>query len=408
MTVLNRSVVGTEGDATDVGMQPPRIVAAAFVDGNRGGDATAFHDLLSDAYRTWTRGGQDIIRHDAARTGLEHTGDEGNASNGQGVTVVKGHSIQLDGANEPVVWGERMVPSGRRCPGYCAVNVDVVHAFPKITPDRQAAIAVFHALNDCYTQGATDDRDVRPIVAAPAGTQPGRGRVRRWFRAAAPASVTIHEPSIVTHDGRGWQFGASTTAATNRTPPVRRTAIEPGDEVVVHRPLGALALYAGDVDDKVSLDSSVRERTIEALTADHVAIAREIAASCPASDETFDPDQHLKWVCDISGPGIGGLVRTIRDQDCGLHLESLPLIDRGGIDAVRDAWAVPDVTVETNGPLAAVGTPSVLDRFERHLEEISTADPSRLGRVIDVDGLRWDPEIALERYAERLARQQGP
>lgn len=400
-TGLERSIVGSgtavgsEAESTAIGEHPPRFVTTAFVDAESGSDPDLFRDVLADAYRSflWT-----YPDSEAACSKIDR--------NTRG-TVVKGHSIQLDGANEPVIWGERLVPSGRRRPGYRAVNVDVVHAFPQLEPDQQAAVAIFHAFNDCYAQGATDERTVRPIVAVPEGVELNHDRVRWWYRTAAPADVTIYKPTIVTHSGRSWQFGASTTAVTNRTPPVRRSVIEPGDAVTLHCPLGGLALYAGSVGSHRPLDSGVHKRATEVLTTDHVAVAQAVAASCPTPNKSFDPEQHLKWVGDISGSGIQGLVHAAGTADCGFRLTNFPLLDRDSLVRVREQWVVPDVSVETNGPLAAIGTPSALSHFERRLEEVPAAEPTRIGRIIDdADALRWDADVALERYIEHLPRQK--
>lgn len=383
---LDRSIIGSEVTSTATREHPSRFVTIAFADAESGSKPDVFHDVLADAYRSFVQTHVDskIDRND-------------------GGTVVKGHSVQLEEADEPVIWGEQLVPSGRQRPGYRAVNVDSVHAFPQLEPKRQAAIATVHALNDCYAQGATDERTVRPIVAVPKGSEPSRNRVRRWYRMAAPATITVCEPAIVTHGGRGWQFGASTTAVTHRTPPVRRPVIEPGDAIVVHRPLGGLTLYAGDVDGRSSFDSSMRERATEVLTTDHAAVALAIAASCPAPDESFDPDRHLKWAGDISGSGIRGLVHTSGTADCGLRLKNLPLLDQDALTRVREQWIVPDVTVETNGPIAAIGTSSALDHFERRLERVPAADPTRIGRIIDdANALQWDTDVDLEQYIEDL------
>ncbi len=399
-SVLERSIVGlgtaVEPRATpNIEEHPPRFVITAFVDAETGSDPDRFRDVLADAYRSFVRPHPDS-EATCSKTDQNESG-----------TVIKGHSIQLEGATEPVIWGEQFVPSGRRRPGYRAVNVDVVHAFPQLEPDQQATVAIYHALNDCYAQSATDERTVRPIVAVPEESELSHDRVRRWYRTAAPAHVTVCEPTIITHSGRGWQFGASTTAVTNRTPPVRRSAIEPGDAILLHRPLGGLALYAGSVASHCSLDLDVRERATEALTTDHVAVARAIAGSCSAPDESFDPDQHLKWVGDISGSGIQGLVHVLGTADCGLRLTNLPLLDRDSLARIREQWIVPDVTVETNGPLAAIGKSSAVDCFKRRLEEVPVAKPTRIGRAIDDAGaLRWDTDIALERYVEGLPRQQ--
>ena len=367
---IKRSVAGDDYEGG-------RFVAAAFVAPERGSDADSFRSLLSSAYRRWGEGA------------------------GGSATVLKGHSIQLGPGAESVVWGERFRPTGDRRPGYRAANVDVIHALPGIAPATQAAVASAHAFNDCYTQGASADRDLRPIVGVPTEGTIAPDRVRGWYREAAAPEITVREPSIVVHGGRGWQFGASVLATTARTPPVRVGKIGAGDEVVLHRSPGALALLAGRADADEPIDEGVGGRAIEALAADHAPVAGAIQASCPRPQEVFDPERHLKWAGDVSGPGIGGLLDTAESAGCGLALDALPLFDRERLDAVRERWVVPDVTVETNGPIAAIGTPAALDRFERRLPECPSADPTRIGSVTDGTGvLRLAGETNAERYIE--------
>ena len=373
-----RTVVDEGSDI--VNRRSRQFVATAFVDRERGSGAGGFRSLLDDAYGQWAG-----------------TGD---------ATILKGHSIQIE-SSESVVWGESIAPVGRRTRGYRAVNVDVIHALPGVTPTTQANVAALHAFNDCFTQGAATDRDLRPIVGVPGGTDLGPERVRRWYCEAVDPDVTVRAPSIVVHDGRGWQFGASVAATTTRTPPVRTRAIEPGDELLVHRPLGALALYTGcvDVEGVDALDTGARALALERLTTDHAPVAAAIEACCPHHDEGFDPDRHLKWAGDVSGPGVRGLLDAVGPADCGIAVESIPLVDRDALDAVRNRWIVPDVTVETNGPIAAIGTPSALDRFERHLEDCQSATPDRIGVVTDTPGeLRWAEGTDAWRYLEAVGR----
>ena len=372
---IERSVAdghgGGEGTARD-------FVAAAFVGPERGSDSEAFRAVLSETYRRW-----------AGRSG--------------GATIRKGHSIQLETNSKPTVWGEMFRSTGRQQDGYRAVNVDVIHALPGLDPVTQAAVATAHALNDCYTQGAAADRDIRPIVGHPEGSGPDTDRVRRWYVEATGSGATVREPSIITHDGRGWQFGAAALAATERVPPIHTGRIDAGDAVLLHRPLGSLALYAGSVDGEQPLKTGARKRALDALAADHVATARAIEASCPCPGERFDPGRHLKWAGDVSGPGIEGLAEITTAADCGLSLEALPLLDQQGLDAVRRRWVVPDVTVETNGPIAAVGTVDALDRFERRLTGCSSADPTRIGTVTDTPGeFRWADVTHAERHLEAI------
>lgn len=356
------------------------FVAAAFVGPECGSDSEAFRAALSETYRWW-----------AGKSG--------------GATIRKGHSIQLETNSEPTVWGETFRSTGRQRDGYRAVNVDVIHALPGLDPVTQAAVATVHALNDCYTQGAAADRDIRPIVGFPEGSGIDPDRVHQWYVEAAGSGVPVREPSLISHDGRGWQFGASVIAATERVPPIHTGRIDVGDEVSLHRPVGSLALYAGSVDSEHPIESDARKRAVDALAADHVAIARAIEASCPRPDERFDPGRHLKWAGDISGPGIGGLNEITTAAGCGLSLEAVPLLDQQGLDAVRQRWTVPDVTVETNGPIAAVGTADALDRFERRISGCPSADPTRIGTVTDTPGeFRWTDESHAERYLDGIER----
>lgn len=383
---LEQSVVGEKG--REDGDHPWRYLTAVFADVRTGSDPERFRHMLVEKYRSLaaTHDGTESVGADVRRT------------------IVKGHSAQLEGADESVVWSERLRPVGNRRPGYRLANIDVIHAFPALRPQQQAAIAVCHALNDCYAGGAHKERTIRPVVAVPSSSAVTRERVSSWFRPSTPAGVTLHEPAVITHDGRGWLFGATATAVTGQTPPVHTGAIEPGDAVVIHRPLGGLALYAGGTDAD---DLSVRKRALEALTADHAPVAEAVAASRPHPDERFDPDRHLKWVGDVSGPGLDGIVHATGFADCGIHLESLPLIERETLAEIRKRWVVPDVTVETNGPLAVIGRPTAIEQFRQRLKDIPTADPGRIGRVTDAaEELTWSESVDLEWYVERMARRK--
>ncbi|MFO7926916.1 MAG: hypothetical protein ACQET5_11195 [Halobacteriota archaeon] len=372
-TGLDRTVVETDHDVVNRGRG--RFVAAAFVDAAAGSDVEAFRSLLADVYGRW--------------------------AGERGATILKGHSIQVETDGGSVVWGEALRPTGRRADGYRAVNVDVIHAFPGLDPTTQAAIASAHALNDCYTQGAAAGRELRPIVGVPRGTALTADRVRRWYEAAVAEETSVYDPSVVVHDGVGWQFGASVVASTDRIPPVRIGGVEPGDEVSIHRALGGLALYAGWVGLAESPGTAVRDRAIEALSRDHAAVAEAIAASCPRPDEPFDPDRHLKWAGDVSGPGIRGLADAVEAAGCGVRLTSLPLSDRETLASVRDRWLVPDATVETNGPIAAIGTPAALDRFEGRLTDCAGTAPTRIGELTPTEGdLQWERGVDADRYLD--------
>lgn len=342
------------------------------------------------------------------------------------VTVGKGHSVQVPGATGRQ-WFEHLRPTGPDRAGYRAANVDAIHALPDLPPRRQARVALANALADAYAVGATDERVVRPLVATPDGDAPPPARAREWYRDAAPPGVAVLPASVLEHGGRGWLFGATATAAApdRRRPRVGATEgasglrgnadprPEPGDAVLAHRPLGGLALYALAASGTGESDPSSerRERALSALTADHRPVARALAAFRPAAGEPFDPDRHLKLCTDVSGPGVRGVARRVGRTTDGLrlHLTELPLLDADALAGVRERWLLPDVTVETNGPLAVVARPAVAERIADRLSALPGAAPGRLGELRPADGgpaLTVADGVAADRYVEVLLRSE--
>ena len=345
-------------------------LAAAFA-GDRLADADRFARTLGDAYA---------------------------ALDGSTVTVGKGHAVQVPGADDGVLWLEHLRPRGPRRDGVLATNVDAVHAFPGLSPAESLRIASLNACNDLHAVGAVDDREIRPLVAAPRGELPADEVVATWTDASVPQDATTLPPATIGHDGDGWLFGASVRAVAPRAPAT--PALEPGFEVLLTRPLGGLALFAhGAARD----DERVRERGLERLRTDSSPAADAGAPFRPDPGEPFDPERHVARVTDVSGEGVTGIGRVVADAGRSLRVETLPLLP--GVDAVADAWTVPDVTVETNGPLAVVARPAVLDRVADQLAEVPGARPMRLGTVVrDGPRLSAAPECEAARYVERAAR----
>jgi selenophosphate synthase len=139
-------------------------------------------------------------------------------------------------------------------------------------------------------------------------------------------------------------------------------------------------------------------------------VARALAPFRPAGDESFDPERHVAAVTDVSGPGVGGVADLVARAGYRVHLTDLPLFDRATLDAARDDWRVPDVTVETNGPLAVVGRPAVLESVTARLAALDGPDPSTVGEIRPGDDRRLsvaDDEL-LAPYAEWAIRRGEP
>lgn len=318
---------------------------------------------------------------------------------GDGPTVIaKGHSVQLPDATRSVHATELLRPTGPRRPGFRAGNVDLIHAFPKLDPPDQAAVATAHAFNDCYAYGATGDRTLRPFVAVPTDDCPRATTVTRWYRQRVPSSVTVLDPAIIPHDGEGWLYGAAVTATTDRVPPIHRGRLRAGDEVLLHRPLGAVACYAQALEDG---DEALKRTATTHLRADHETVGEIVRAFRPEPWDAFDPDRHVKLATDVSGPGIAGIARLVEGKGFSLRVDDLPFLDSRAVTRAREQWLVPDATIGTNGPLAFIGRSSVLDRVASRLREKGVAG-HRLGTVVDSPGpsLRGDDAVSVAAYVE--------
>jgi len=112
----------------------------------------------------------------------------------------------------------------------------------------------------------------------------------------------------------------------------------------------------------------------------------------------------------VSGPGVRGLADLVARANHRLHLTDLPLLDRAALESARRAWTVPDVTVETDGPLAVFARPAVLDSVTDHLSTLDGTEPTRVGEVRPDDGRRLSvaADQPLAEYAEWAIRRGEP
>lgn len=369
-TGLRRSPIAVDGDGARTGHRsrtdhPPRghrwAVVSSLAARDAGADPAGF-----------TRHMVDVL---------------GKLSTAAPTVLAKGHALQVASDTGSTAVGECLAPTGRARPGVRAVNVDVIHAFPELDPVDQAAISAAHAFNDVYAMGATANRSLRPVVAVPAGaTMPSEATVAEWYEAAVPEGIDVLDPIVTYHAGTHRVYGGIALAATSRQPPVRRHALAPGDRVLLHRPLGAVAAYAAAVDGVATGEADERP-IVDQLRRHHDTVAAIIADHSPADGQRPSWDRHLKVAVDVSGEGLVGLARQCRRGGGRLKLEALPLIESDLIGAARRNWLLPDATIGTNGPIATVGRPAVIDSVQSALAARGS-DATVVGELVaDGEGL---------------------
>lgn len=337
----------------------------------------------NDHNRIWTLAAAFLGNNlaDAKRLGVA-LGDAYAGLDGSPITIGKGHAVQVPGTSSGDLWLEHLRPTRPadvNSGSVIAANVDVLHAFPTLSPATQARIATLNACNDLHAVGATADRTVRPLVVAPMGSMPDSDRVTGWYCEGVPGDVTVLPASVRTHDSEGWLVGASATARVSAAP--AKPSLPNNCAVLLTRPLGALACFAHGVatDDNVT-----RERGLTYLRRDTKNIAEVLERFRPDVSESFNSTKHVARITDISGEGIAGITRLATRAEHSLRLHRLPLLS--GAEKAATTWTVPDATVETTGPFAVVATPAVLDRVMEQLEGVDSAAPVRIGTLV-ADGL---------------------
>jgi thiamine monophosphate kinase len=300
--------------------------------------------------------------------------------------LAKGHALQVASDTGSTAVGELLAPAGRARAGVRASNVDVIHAFPDLDPAGQAAVAAAHAFNDVYAMGAAADRSLRPIVGVPATARlPSADTVREWFADAVPATVEVLDPVVTAHGGTHRVYGGVALATTARQPPVRRRALAPGDRVLLHRPLGAVAAYAAAVDGGVTPAADTRH-VERRLARHHDDVAQVIEERSPAPGARPDWERHVKVAVDVSGEGLLGLARHCGRGRLSLRLDALPLVEPDLVEAARRRWLLPDATIGTNGPLATVGAPAAIEGVRSALAARGI-DATVVGELVaDADG----------------------
>lgn len=311
--------------------------------------------------------------------------------------IAKGHSVFVQNLPNPIQFFEHIRTSSSYDEGHLVSNIDFIHEVPGQTVESQIRIAISNALNDLYTVGAHEQTTLRPIYLTASGSQ--EVNLESVLGEIWPDNINQLDTVEIEHQGKGEIFGATAVASINHHPPNFWSEIEQGDKLLVHRKIGCLASFIS-YHSEFGPDG-VPNSVLEVLERDHVEISRVISNYCPKPSESFDAGTHLKVVSDISGEGLRVLEDFVDGRDLDVRLTELPIFHREIVDLGQDQWLLPDITIETNGPLLMCGSEEVIQQVKRDLEQIQYATPSILGGITQGEGaVHAMDELRAERYIE--------
>ncbi|HED05042.1 MAG TPA: hypothetical protein ENI60_09895 [Candidatus Fraserbacteria bacterium] len=283
--------------------------------------------------------------------------------------------------------------AGAARPGWQVANNDTIQLIDptrELGAPEQSEVALSNALNDLFSLGAVEDIQVYPFYAAPSGSLAAQiaenmSNFCRKYGFVYHRQEPISESTLL--------IGATVFGASSRQLPTFYDRILQGDLILVHRSFGDLApinllieqLMTGDGTghslgrSRVELQRAVDEH-IAVMRRPNLDVGRLIQRFSPEMGEPFAAERHIKATTDISGPGVDVFRELAERVGRDVVLERLPLSNEALVRESSENFLLPNGTAGTNGALALIGAPALIERLGTELEVLGH-QPQIIGRL---------------------------
>lgn len=333
-------------------------------------------------------------------------------SEGAKLHVGKGHTIEAYSPDDEFIHFDLYEPLGARQKGFRVANNDTIQLIDPSRPldaPEQMEVALSNALNDLFALGAVEDVRIVPFYAAP-----DRALAEKTLQNAKTFAERYGfrlEPQEPVSDST-LLLGATVLGATSRRTPTFYRELREGDLLVVHRPFGDLApinvlIEALELGDEALADAAFTLNDVREAVEERIAVMRRpnldvgqvLQRFCPEWEEPFDARKHIKATADLSGPGIDVFRELAELSGRDIVLERIPLAHPELVRWASQNFLLPNGTAGTNGALAVVAAPPVIERVAAELEALGHR-PQIIGRVGAPGGQLTVPPEAREVIAD--------
>jgi len=326
--------------------------------------------------------------------------------------IGKGHTIEAYSPDNEFVHFDFYQPEGEGQPGWRVANNDTIQLIDPTRPPEapeQTEVALSNALNDLFTLGAVEDIIIYPFYAAPTASLAGKIAENMSAYCECYGFRLIPQDPI---SNQTLLLGATVFGASSRQLPTFYDELEEGDLILVHRPFGDLAPINLLIESLIVGEGSLNgaeftSRQIEGAVEERIAVMRRpnldvgrlIHELCPQLEEPFDEGRHLKATVDLSGPGIDVFRELAELSKRDVLLEHIPLAHEALVRRASQGFLLPNGTAGTNGAIALIGSPGVIEQAASKLKELGHK-PQIIGRIDQPGGTLVVPPEAKHYIAD--------
>ncbi|WP_319826516.1 selenide, water dikinase SelD [Thalassovita sp.] len=271
---------------------------------------------------------------------------------------------------------------------YQVVTTDHLKAFTE-DPALMARIAAVHALGDVWSMGAAPQAVLASVIL-PRMSERLQARTMTEILTAANSVFAATGAEIVGgHSTQGTEMTIGFTITGLSDKPVTHGGAQPGDVLILTRPLGTGVMLAAEMQGKANGRLVVKMLATMAEPQDKA--AEILKDSNAMTDVTgFGLAGHLKAICEASGTGA-----EIDLDAVPLYEGALELSDKGFKSMIYQSNLMYSEVIGATGPkasllhdpqtaggLLAAVDPAHVDRILQQLQELDIP-AARIGRILE-------------------------